>query len=47
MSEINNEKLLDEYPAPVTIECTNIILDQIKNSICKINNKKGKGTGFF
>ena len=48
MSEDNNkEKLLDLYPIPITIECTNIILQQMKNCICKINNKKGKGTGFF
>ena len=43
MSEDNNkEKLLNLYPIPITIECTNIILQQMKNCICKINNKKEK-----
>jgi len=47
-SDLNiKEKLLKNYPIPVTIECTNIILKQMKECICKINNKKGKGTGFF
>ena len=47
MSDINKEKYLDNYPIPVTIDCTNKILEQMKRCICKINNKKGKGTGFF
>ena len=47
MSDNDKEKLLDKYPKPVTIECTNIILNQMKECICKIKNKKGKGTGFF
>ena len=35
------------YPKPVTIEGTMKILEQLKNCICKIENKNGKGTGFF
>ena len=47
MSYVNKEKLLDKYPSPITIECTNKIIEQMKKSICKIRNKNGKGTGFF
>ena len=41
------EKLLNKYPLPVTIGKTEIILKQMKNSICKIENKNGDGTGFL
>ena len=41
------EKLLNNYSPPVTIECTEKILEQMKKGICKIKNRKGKGTGFF
>lgn len=41
------EKLLENFPLPVTIEGTEIILAQMKKGICKIKNKNGKGTGFF
>ena len=44
---MNKEKLLEKYPSPITIEGTKEILNQMKNCICKINNDKGKGTGFF
>ena len=47
MSDDNKEKLLNLYPIPITIECTKIILEQMENCICKINNEKGNGTGFF
>ena len=47
MTEIDEEKLLDNYPLPCTIEDTNLILKQMKNCICKIENKNGKGTCFF
>ena len=47
MTEIETEKLLELYPLPVTIEGTNIILEQMKKYICKIENKNGNGTGFF
>ena len=47
MLEIEKEKLLQNYPIPVTIEVTNKILYQLKNCICKIENKNGNGTGFF
>ena len=47
MSDIINEKLLEDYPKPITLESTNIIIKQMEKSICKIINKKGKGTGFF
>ena len=32
---------------PVTIEQTSTILDQMKETICKLKTKHGKGTGFF
>ena len=47
MKEIDKEKSLNNYPSPVTIDETKIILKQMTNSICKIENKKGCGTGFF
>ena len=43
-----NEKNLSEYPKPVSIEGTEIILNQLKKTICKISTENGsKGTGFF
>ena len=47
MEEITKEKKIEDYPIPITIEGTNIILKQLINSVCKIENKKGNGTGFF
>ena len=47
MTQIDKEKLFDKYPLPVTIKDTEIILEQMKYSICKIENKNGNGTGFF
>ena len=47
MTQIEKEKLLNKYPLPVTIEKTEIILKQMKESICKIQNKNCDGTGFF
>ena len=47
MSQIEKEKLLNKFSLPVTINETEIILKQMKNSICKIENKNGDGTGFF
>ena len=44
MTQIDKEKLLDKYPLPVTIDDTEIILKQMKYSICKIENKNGNGT---
>ena len=47
MKNTNKEKLLNDYPIPISIDCTKIILEQMKKCIFKISNKKGKGTGFF
>ena len=47
MTQIDKEKILDKYSLPVTIDETEIILNQMKHSICKIENKNGNGTGFF
>ena len=47
MEEIEKEKAVLNSPLPVTIECTKIILNQLTNYICKIENRKGSGTGFF
>jgi len=36
------------YPKPVSIEATEKILNQMKNSICKVILESGReGTGFF
>ena len=47
MEESTKEKKIEDYPIPITIEGTNIILKQLINCVCKIENKKGNGTGFF
>lgn len=42
------EKLIEDYPIPITAEGTDIILSQMRKSICKIYMDNGiKGTGFF
>ena len=38
---------MDNYPRYATYEKTKIIMEQIEKGICKINNKNGRGTGFF
>ena len=45
--EIIKEKFLENYPLPVTIEKSTLIIEQMKTSICIIDNKNGQGTGFF
>ncbi len=47
MTQINRENFSKECPSPITIDETEIILRQMKNSICKIENNNGEGTGFF
>jgi len=47
MSDSIEEKLLEEYPYPASINTTSIILEQMKNCICKIINVPKEGTGFF
>lgn len=40
--------ILKKYPKPITYEETNIILEQMKNCICVVeNSKKVSSTGFF
>ena len=46
MTDINKEQLIPGIPI-ITMECTEIILKQMKECICIIKNKKGNGTGFF
>ena len=46
MSEIKEQYLKDSL-APVSIKTTEIILDQMKNCVCKIHKGKVNGTGFF
>ena len=42
------EKYIEDYPNPITLESTEIILNQMKNCVCKIYMDNGiKGTGFF
>jgi len=47
MTEIDKEIYSEKYISFVTIDKTEIILSQMKNSVCKIENKNGNGTGFF
>ena len=45
---IQEEKYIEKYPNPITIDGTETIIYQMKNCICKIINKDGiNGTGFF
>lgn len=45
---IIDEIKIEDYPRPVSIESMQTILNQMKNSICKIyNGNNGKGSGFF
>ena len=48
MEDINQEDIIEKSPIPVSIQGTENILFQMKNSICKIYSKNdNKGTGFF
>ena len=47
MSVVIQEKLIEDQPIPVSIEGTEIILDQMKKCVCKIYQNGNKGTGFF
>ena len=48
MADIIQEKNIENYPKPVSKECTLAILEQMEKSICKIYTKGGtNGTGFF
>ena len=47
-SHFIEEKLLEDYPIPITSENTEIILNQMRKNICKIYLNNGiKTTGFF
>ena len=47
-NNILEEKTLEDYPKYVSMENTEIILEQMKKTICKIYMNDGsKGTGFF
>ena len=46
MSEIK-EQFIEGALQPVSIEQTELILDQMKNSVCKFHIEGKKGTGFF
>ena len=43
----SDESISESLHLPVTIDQTSLILEQMKNSICKIKIKNIKGTGFF
>jgi len=45
MEIIKGEKKINNFPEPVSIKGTMKILEQMKNSICKIY--KANGTGFL
>ena len=48
MEEIIKEKTIDNALSPISMEGMEIILNQMKNSICKIYTNDGNtGTGFF
>ena len=47
MSEIMKEKYSGALPEPVSLKGTEKIVDQMNNGICRLFNKKRKGTGFF
>ena len=47
MEETKLEDIIENSPIPISIEGTEKILFQMKNSICKIYSKDKKGTGFF
>ena len=48
MSDIHQQKLIEEQAIPAPIEGIKKILFQMENSICKIILEDGeKGTGFF
>ena len=38
---------IEDYPKSISLEGTKIILEQMKNIICKINIGNKKGIGFF
>ena len=43
-----NEKYLTDYPRPISFKETEIILNQMKNCVCRVCLKNGsKGSGFF
>ena len=47
-TNIIQEPNIKDYPKPITAESTEIILEQMKKTICKIDMGNGnKGTGFF
>ena len=46
-SAFDLEAELEDYPLPVIIDETTQIINQLKKFLCKIENDKGKGTGFF
>ena len=46
MSEIKEISIEDSL-APISIEQTEIILNQMKNCVCKIHKDSLNGTGFF
>ena len=46
-NQVIEEKYLEYYPLPITIEKSTLIIKQMKESICTIDNKNGQGTGFF
>ena len=44
---ILNEKLLSDYPIPISLKQNEKIIEQLKTTICNIFLGKGRGTGFF
>ena len=47
MEDSNKEKIMKYFPSSITMEKSIKIIDQMKNSICKIKNKNGESIGIF
>ena len=47
MEEIIKEGYIEESPIPISLENSLKIINQMKNSICRIYTKENTGTGYF
>ena len=47
MSDIEEEKYINESPIPVSIKNMEKIIEQMKKCVCKIKKNNKNGTGFF
>ena len=47
MDEIIKEKYIIKSPEPVSLEKSEVIIDQMKKCVCRIYYNNNMGTGFF